>query len=257
MRDCSNCGTSVPEESRFCPECGRALTEEADATMVRPPGRHWPPHPVLIIAVLVGVGSVVLLAAGVWAWGLVALLAAAVLFLTQREAERRAAKHALLGVRERFFATRASVAARSRGQLDLFRARRERAELEAEKGRVLHSLGHAVFYGDKAGMKSANAAVQAVVDRIAEKEAEIQTLIREIDARVRRAQVNVKPTEQIKAEQPPEPVRIPEPWPPPDEADRPEPPPAPDPLPDESPLEPDAPPAAPQARAKTRARRKA
>jgi outer membrane biosynthesis protein TonB len=223
--------------------------------MVRPPGRRWPPHPVQIIAGLVWIGSIVLLAAGVWAWGVVAFLAAAVLFLTQREAERRGAKHALLGVRERFFAIRAAVAARSRGQLDLFRARRERAELEAEKGRALHRLGHTVFYGDKAGTKSAKAEVQAVVDRIAEKEAEIETLIRHIDARVRRAQVNVKPTEQIKAEQPPEPARIPEPWPPPDEADRPEPTPPPEPLPDESPLEPDAP-AAPQSRAKTRAQRK-
>ena len=223
--------------------------------MVRPPSSHWPPHPVLIIAALVLIGSIVLLAAGVWAWGAVAILAAAVLFLTQREAERRAAKHALLGVRERFFATRASVAARSRGQLDLFRARRERAELEAEKGRALHRLGHAVFYGDKEGTKSAKAEAQAVVDRIADKEAEIETLIREIDARVRRAHVNVRPTEQLKAEQPPEPVRIPEPWPPPDEADRPEPTPPPDPLPDESPPEPDAP-AAPQSRARTRVPRR-
>ena len=256
MPDCPQCGTSVPKASRFCPECGRPLTDEADATMVRPPGRHWPPHPVLIIAVLVWIGSIVLLVAGVWAWGMVVFLAAAVLFLTQREAERRAAKHALLGFRERFFATRAAVAARSRGQLDLFRARRERAELEAEKGRALYGLGHAVFYGDKPGTKSAKDEAQAVVDRIAEKEAEIETLIRQIDARVQRAQVNVKPTEQIKAEQPPEPARIPEPWPPPDEADRPEPTPAPEPVPDESPLEPDAP-AAPQSGAKTRARRKA
>ena len=254
MRDCPNCSTSVPEGSRFCPECGRALTDEADATVVRTPGRHWPPHPVLMIAAFVWIGSIVLLVAGVWAWGVVAFLAAAVLFLTQREAERRAAKHALLGFRERFFATRAAVAARSRGQLDLFRARRERAELEAEKGRALHRLGHAVFYGDKAGTKSARNEVQAVVERIAEKEAEIETLIRQIDARVRRAQVNVNPTEQIKAEQPPEPARIPEPWPPPDEADRPEPTPAPEPAPDESPLEPDAP-ATPESRAKTPARR--
>jgi hypothetical protein len=244
VRDCPHCGTSVSASSRFCPEWGRPLMQEAGATMVRPPGRQWPPHPVLIIALLVWVGSVVLLAAGVWAWGVVAFLAGAVLFLTQREAERRAAKHGLLGVRERLFATRASVAARSRGQLELFRARRERAELEAEKGRALHKLGHAVFYGDNAGTKAAKAEMQAVVDRIAEKEAEIETLIRQIDARVQRAHANVKPTERITAEQPPEPVRIPEPWPPPDEADRPEPTPPPDPLPDESPLEPD--PAAPQ-----------
>jgi outer membrane biosynthesis protein TonB len=255
MRDCPHCGSSVPENSRFCPECGRGLTEEAAATAIRPPARHWPPHPVLVIAGAIWIGSVVLLVAGVWAWGVVAFLAAGILVLTQREAERRAAKHALLGFRERIFATRDSVAARSRGHLELFRARRERAELEAERGRALHKLGHAVFYGDKAGTKSAKAEVQAVVDRISEKEAEIETLIRQIDARVQRAEVTVKPTETIKAEQPPEPARIPEPWPPPDEADIPEPAPAPETSPE--PEEPELPPS-PQSseRAKASARRK-
>jgi hypothetical protein len=195
---------------------------------------------VLVIAVLVWIGSIVLLVGGVWAWGLVAFLAAGILFLTQREAERRAAKYALLGFRERFFATRASLAARSRGQLGLFRARRERAELEAERGRGLHRLGHAVFYRDKTGTKSAKADLEAIVERIREKEAEIETLIRQTGERVQRAQAGVKPTERIQAEQPPEPARIPEPWPPPDEGDPPEPFPAPEPV--ESPPAPEHPP---------------
>jgi hypothetical protein len=189
---------------------------------------------VLVVAVLVWIGSIVLLVGGVWAWGLVAFLAAGILFLTQREAERRAAKYALLGVRERFSATRASLAARSRGQLELFRARRERAELEAERSRGLHRLGHAVLYGDKAGTKSAKEDVEAVVERIREKEAQIETLIRQTGEQVQRAQAGVRPTERIQAEQPPEPARIPEPWPPPDEGD----PPAPVPVPEPSPVEP-------------------
>jgi zinc-ribbon domain len=255
VRDCPNCGTSVSETSRFCPECGRSLTEEAAATAIRPPARYWPPHPVMVIAVAVWIGSIVLLVAGVWAWGVVAFLAGGILVLTQREAERRAAKHALLGFRERFFATRDSVAVRSRGHLELFRARRERAELDAERGRALHKLGHAVFYGDKAGTKEAKAEAQAIVDKISEKEAEIETLIRQIDSRVQRAQAGVNSTERIGAEQPPEPARIPEPWPPPDEADIPEPAPAPEPSP--QPQQPEHPPA-PQSKeaSKAAARRK-
>jgi len=206
---------------------------------------------VLVIAVLVWIGSIVLLAGGVWAWGLVAFLAAGMLFLTQREAERRAAKYALLGFRERFFATRASLAARSRGQLELFRSRRERAELEAERSRGLHRLGHAVFYSDKAGTKSAKADVEAIVKRISTKEAEIESLIRQTGERVQRAQAGVKPTEQIQAEQPPEPARIPEPWPPPDEGD----PPTPFPDPEPSPAEPPEPEHPPMPQSKRRRKR--
>jgi outer membrane biosynthesis protein TonB len=196
----------------------------------------------MVVVLLVAIGAIILLAGGVWAWGLVALLAAGILFLSQREAERRAARYALAGFRERFLAMRSSFAARSRGQVELFRARRERAELEAERSRALHQLGHTVFYGDKEGTKSGKAAVEAVVERINEKEAEIEALIRQTDERVQRAQAGVRPTERIEAEQPPEPVRIPEPWPPPDEGTPPTPEPQPEPSPDDPVPAPEHPP---------------
>jgi hypothetical protein len=251
MPDCPTCGTSVAAESRFCPECGRPLTDEARDTAIRPSERRWPPHPVMIVAVLVWIGSIILLAGGVWAWGVVALLAGAILVLSQREAERRAAKYALVGFRERVVATRAAVAARSRGHLEIFRARRELAEHVAERNRGLHRLGAAVFANDKSGTKAAKEEVQAVVDRISEKEAEIERLIQDIDERVNRAQVGVRPTERIQGEQPPEPVRIPEPWPPPDEGTPPAPAPVPEPSPSDPAPEPELPPM-PQ----TRGRRK-
>jgi outer membrane biosynthesis protein TonB len=241
MRECPHCGTEVAAESRFCPECGRSLDGEEGATAIRA-RRRWPPDPVMIVVALVVVGAVILLAGGVWAWGLVALLAAGILFLSQREAERQAARYALAGFRERFLATRAAFAARSRGHVELFRARRERAELEAERNGAFHQLGQAVFYGDKAGTKSAKAAVQEVADRIETKEAEIEALIRQTDERVQRAQAGVRPTEKIEAEQPPEPVRIPEPWPPPDEGTPPTPEPVPEPSPDDPAPEPEHPP---------------
>jgi hypothetical protein len=242
MRDCPHCGSSVAADSRFCSECGRPLTEEVEATAIRSVHRRWPPDPVIIVIALVAIGGIILLGGRVWAWGLVVLLVAGLLFLSQREAERRAAKYALFGVRERFLASRAAFAAHSRGQLDLFRARRNRAELEAERGRALHQLGYAVFYKDKTGTKSARTAVESVVERISEKEAEIEALIRQTGERVQRAQAAVKPTELIQAEQPPEPARIPEPWPPPDEGTPPAPIPVPEPSPNDPPAEPEHPP---------------
>jgi hypothetical protein len=233
--DCPNCGASVPAQSRFCPECGRALAAEP-AVSYR---RRWPPNAFHLVVGLVALGGILLLVGGAWAWGLVVLLVAAVLFLSQREAERQAARRAWGNFRARFSATRDAVAARSRGQLELFRARRERAELEAQRGRGFQRLGQAVFYDDKPGIKTARGELDEVAERITEKEAEINTLVTEIERRVQRAQAGGRATERLET---PEPARVPEPWPPPDEGTPPTPPPdegtPPTPEPEPSPAEP-------------------
>src|SRR5204862_6969211 len=76
MRECPMCGSDVPAESRYCPECGRPLA--SDATVVRAPSAWWPPDPFLLVVLLVAVGGIILLVAGPWWAGLVALLVAAV-----------------------------------------------------------------------------------------------------------------------------------------------------------------------------------
>jgi hypothetical protein len=146
--------------------------------------RLWPPDPFLIITGALLIGAIVLLVAGVWAWGVVALLAAVVVFLASRAEERRQAKYVLGALGARFSASRDSIAARSRGQIDLFRVRRERAELESERTRAMQRLGHSVFYEDETGIESSKAAVQEVVDTIAAKEAEIQALMDRTEERV-------------------------------------------------------------------------
>lgn len=235
MPECPNCGSEVPGGSKFCPECGRTLAE-VPMTAASPAWRRWPPDPLLVIVAALIVGAVVLFVAGEWAWGVVALLGAGLVFLSQREAERRAARYALVGFGARIAATRNVFAARSRGQLGLFRARRERAELELERTRAFQQLGQAVHFKDKAGTKSAKEAAADVDAKIEAKEAEINTLINEVQERVQRAQSGVRPTERL--EQPPEPARVPEPWPPPDEGTPPEPAPSPSPEPEPSPPEP-------------------
>jgi zinc-ribbon domain len=212
---CSNCGASVSASSRFCPECGRPLTPDAasPATAVydAPRRRLWPPDPLVLAAVLIAAGGIILLLGGLWAWGLAALLLAGLVFLSQREVERRAARATLASLRERLTARRDVWTARSRGQLDLFRARRELAELLAERGRAYHDLGRAVFDEDETGREAAKAALDGLVERIKAKESEIQILAEQIEERVRRAQSGVQPTEKM--EQPPAPVPVPEPSP--------------------------------------------
>jgi predicted nucleic acid-binding Zn ribbon protein len=235
--ECPNCGEAVPAGARFCPECGLPVEGEAG---VAPRRARWWQNPFLLIVALVFVAAVFLFVGREWAWGLVALFAAGLLFLSQREAERRAARWALADLRARLTASRESWAARSRGQLELFRARRERAELEATRARGLQELGRAVFEKDKKGIAEAKANCDAVVEGIREKEAEIETLLRNIEARVQRAQAGVRPT--VRLEQPPEPARVPEPWPPPDEGEPPSPEPVPEPSPGEPVPEPEHPP---------------
>ncbi|HEX2045757.1 MAG TPA: zinc ribbon domain-containing protein [Gaiellaceae bacterium] len=240
--DCPNCGASVPATSRFCPECGRPLAADSPPTAVYDvaPRRLWPPDPLLVVVILIAAGAVILLVGGEWAWGLVVLLLAGLVFLTQREVERRAAGRTLAALGARFSAQRDVLSARSRGQLELFRARRDLAELEAQRGRCYADLGRAVWGEDEKGMEGAKSALGDLVERIHAKEAEIEILIAQIDERVRRAQAGVAPTEMM--ESPPEPARVPEPWPPPDEGDPPEPAIVPEPSPDEPPPEPERPP---------------
>lgn len=225
-RECPHCGTAIAVESRFCAECGRPLAPETEElgepVLVRPAWRLWPPDPVWIIAALVGVGGVILLVGGEWAWGVAALLAAVLIVLLRTRLRGRRAAHALSHLGSRAAATREAWAARSREQVEVFRARRELSDLAAERSRLFRDLGYAVYHDDETGMNATRAALAALHDRIEEKETEIETLRRQTEERVHQARAHVEPTERL--EVPPEPARVPEPWPPPDEGDLPGPP---------------------------------
>ncbi|HWM14847.1 MAG TPA: zinc-ribbon domain-containing protein [Gaiellaceae bacterium] len=235
--DCANCGSAVPARSRFCPECGRPLEDARIVSGDDPPTRRvWPPEWGLAAVVILAAAGIVLLGAQVWIWGIVLLLAAGAIFLVQRETERRAGRAVLGNVRTRLAAHRELVSARSRGQIDLFRLRRELAELQAEQSRGYHELGRAGYVRDRDAVQAAREHLDDVNERLAAKEAEVQVLLGEMQERVRRVQAQAAPTQALSAQEPP---LVPEPYPPPDEGTPPEPPrlpePTPDPVPEPSP----------------------
>ena len=213
----------MPETARYCHECGRPLAGDAA------PAGPFRVTPAVLAAAALAAGSAALLVVGAWAWGLVALLGALGVLLAAGPLRDARARTLLADLRTRASVTGESLAARSRGHVELFRARRELAELEAERGRRLLQLGRAVYDGDETGTRAAREAVDETVLAIREKEAEIETQRKQIDERVERAQAQARPTAVLEA--PPEPPEIPAPWPPPAEADRPSPEPDPGPAP--------------------------
>ena len=197
MPDCPRCGTAVARETRYCPECGRPLAASDGAAPAPPLVRRWPPDPFVLIAALLVLGGAALALAREWAWGTAAALAGLVVFLAREDLERRRAAWAFRDLRGRAAATREAVAARSREQIDLFRARRELAELESERDRLFRELGASVHAGDETGTNAARTALAPVLERLAAKEAEIEELRRGAEERVARAQANVRPTQKL------------------------------------------------------------
>ena len=223
--ECRTCGAAVAADARFCSECGSPVPEQ-DGVEARV-RRYWSSPDLGLLAgiVLAGAG-VVLVGAQVWLWAAVALVLAALVFLLRWEAGRRRTGAAIA----RLSAHRRVVGARSRGQLELFRLRRELAELQAEQGRAYQELGRATHAGDAHAARAATAHVDDVAARILTLEEQIGALVKEMQERVRRAQAEVTPTQPLEAQ--PEPASASEPVPEPSSAEpptAPEPPPAPEP----------------------------
>jgi hypothetical protein len=183
-------------------ECGNALSP--------PPERAsslWPPDLLLAVALVLTAAGALLVGLGIWVWGTLALLLAGAVFFVRWEAGRLAARPAVTGAWSRLSAQRARLRARSRGQLELFRARRELAELNAERSRGYHELGRVTHAGDTSAADAARALLDDVAARIEAKEIEIADLVRKIDERVRTVAGQAAPSPTL--ETPPEPARIP------------------------------------------------
>jgi hypothetical protein len=253
---CSNCGARLARGARFCARCGQRAEGSSTRELEVPPDEtgHVPvnisriePHlygvtPSTLVLVLAGAVltlAIVLFTAGHWPIGLILLGVTVLLVLIFLEAARRrptgivprATVAALDGIRARTGVAAESLATRGRTARQLLALRRGLARMAAGRNRLLFELGEAVYRGDEQGTEDVRSRIDELDRLAAQREAEMQQVVEGAQHRLARRRLEVQPTEVAELPQkpapgegnPPEPARIPEPYPPPDEGNPPEP----------------------------------
>jgi zinc-ribbon domain len=269
---CANCGSRLPKRSRFCPECGTRVGAGPGETAVQelPPQETGPvpvevsvaaprffgvtpPSAVLALAAASLALAIVLFVSGhVIVGGALLGVAVVLAFFFVGLARRlpdapvsRLSSGAVDALRARAGFAMEALSVHSGARVELFRLRRELADLLAQRAECARVLGEAVYADDEEGSESARSRMTELDGLVAAKEEEMEQTAAGAMERIQRAQLHVQPT-QIETPQPvpepypqpspvPEPVPIPEPGPepsePPGPAIVPEPSPAPSPPP--------------------------
>jgi len=191
-----------------------------------------PPAAVIALAGASLALAIVLLLTDHFIVGGILLVVAGVLFMLFASFARRlpdttvsrASAGAVSAVRARAGYAKETLAAHSSARVELFRLRRELAELLAQRAEFARALGEAVYADDPEATESARSRMAELDDLISAKEEQMQQTAAGAMERIERAQLQVQPT-MIETPEPP----TPEPFPSPSE------PPAPTPIPEPSP----------------------
>jgi len=217
---CENCSSALPDGSRFCPECGARVGAGPGETAVE----ELPPDET-------GQVPVAYETARPRYFGVFRpAKALAPVFRALRETTGYAVE---------------SVTVHSTARVELYRLRRELADLLTQRAECARLLGEAVYAGDEEGTETARGQMAELDGLVSAKEEEMERTAADAMERIQRAQLQVQPT-QVEPPAPspdpfpepspaPQPVPVPEPTPepsePPGPAHVPEPTPAPSPPP--------------------------
>jgi hypothetical protein len=253
---CANCGSRLPKRSRFCPECGtRVGTDSIETAVQELPPQETGPVPVelsrtaprffgvtppaavlALTAASLAFAIVLILSGHVIVGGPLLGVAAVLAFFFVGLARRlpdapvsRLSSGAVGALRARAGFAMEALSVHSSARMELFRLRRELADLLAQRAECARALGEAVYADDEEGSESARSRMAELDGLVAAKEEEMEQTAAGAMERIQRAQLQVQPT-QI---EPPAPV--PEPYPEPSPAPQPVPIPEPTPEPSEPP----------------------
>jgi hypothetical protein len=246
---CPACGAAIVPGSRFCAQCGRRL--DADTSVHAPvPFDELPPKPdvtttephlfgvtpvlaaVVVGAAAIAVGILLVALDEVIAGAVVIVVGAVLLLFLAAGAPQPRRSRSAVGAR----VSQATGVARARAEARRRAAtlRRERDELQRERREQVARLGEAVYGGDAGETERMRAEVGRLDAELSAKEEEMAAIAAETRQHEERARMQGQPTEMVEVPDapsypppgeadPPEPAIVPEPYPPPDEGSPPEP----------------------------------
>jgi hypothetical protein len=239
-RSCANCGSRLTKRARFCPECGHRTDASTGQTAVHevPPEETGqvpvevtrvaprffgvtPPAAMLALGAASLALAIVLLVTGHVVVGGILLAVAGIFFalfasLAHRLPDTTAARvsrGALETVRSRTGLAVEALAVHSSARVELFRLRRELADLAAHRAEGARALGEAVYADDPEASEAARERMAELDGLIAAKEEEMQQTATGAMERLQRAQLQVQPTQIETPEPPPSPEPVPMPSP--------------------------------------------